>query len=495
MSGIVSGEPVSTQLPSASAIAAAVRSGAARATDVIAEHRDRAAATSSAALNAFVTEDWDRAMRRAAEIDADRVAGRPLGALAGVPVSVKDIVAVQGFPATLGSRAFRGNLPTATAGAVRRLEAAGAIIVGKTNLPEFAFGTTCDSPVAGLTLNPLDHDRSPGGSSGGEAAAVAAGLSAIGLGTDYGGSLRWPAACTGITAIRPSIGRVQRSGQLPGSGGDVSGASRPDPDRMQTAYQVVGPLARDIDDLVLAFSVIGRAVPMAGSTARSMSAPTGVPSRELATTGPLRIGWSAAESLGRVRTETVAAITGLARALGAARGEQFVVERADAADADIPLRAALDAYNAYRALDPLIDHLAAVRGREDLVGREVLSSIMASTAGPHTSGLPAALATARRDAALATRDALRLFERYDALILPVAGGPACLPDGSVDIDGTRVEGWELMGHCRAITLLGAPSVSLPIGRTVEGLPLSVQIVTRPGADELALAIAQQASRR
>jgi amidase len=470
MTGPTSADPASADwnqagLSSAGRIAAAVRSGAVRATDVIAEHRDRSASSTHAVLNVFVNADWEGAMRRAAQIDEQRAEGRPLGTLAGVPVSVKDILAVQGFPVTLGTRAFRNNLPTETAGAVRRLEAAGAIIVGKTNLPEFAFGTTCDSPVAGRTLNPLDHDRSPGGSSGGEAAAVASGISAIGIGTDYGGSLRWPAACVGITAIRPSIGRVQRSGQLPGSGGDVSGASRPDPDRMQTAYQVVGPLARDIDDLILAFTAIARPAP----------------ARVREATGPLRIGWTAAAALGQVRAETVAAIAGLARSLGA--------ERADAAQVDIPLRAALDAYNAYRVLDPLVDHLAAVRGREDLVGREVLSTIATSTAG-----LPAVLAAARLDAARAAQDALRLFDRYDVLILPVAGGPACLPDGSVDVDGVRVESWELMGHCRAITLLGAPSVSIPIGRTAEGLPLSVQIVTRTGADELALSIAQKVSR-
>lgn len=432
-------------------LAADVRSGRRSAVEVIAEHRDRAHA--AADLNAFITSDWDSAIDRAAELDRLRRSGEQLGPLAGVPLSVKDVIAVAGLPATLGSRAFARNRAEATATAVQRLTDAGAIVVGKTNLPEFAFGTTSDNELVGATLNPLDPSRSPGGSSGGEAASVAAGVSALGLGTDYGGSLRWPAACTGIVALRPTAQRVPDDGVLPGAGGDVSGRTRPDPFRMQSRYQVVGPLARTVADLVFAFDVL---CPDADA-APPPSAP--------------RIGWTAGTELGPVRAELIAALSAAAAALGAT---------------EVPtgLADALQAYNAYRDVDPLTDHLEAVHGREDLVSPGALASLVASTAAGASER---AAARERADAVRAT--ALGVFDHVDVLLLPVAGGPACVPDGSVDVDGTVVSGWQLMNHCRAVTLLGTPSVSVPVGLSAEGLPLSIQVVAAPGRDRTALAVA------
>jgi amidase len=227
---------------------------------------------------------------------------------------------------------------------------------------------------------------------------------------------------------------------------------------MQSRFQVVGPLARAVGDLALAFDVLCPEADAAPFDAAPDPA-------------ALRIGWTAATELGPVRGELVAALSDAAAGLGAA-------------EVATELSAALDAYNAYRDLDPLVDHLEAVRGREALVSPGALAALSAST-----GAAAADLAAARERAEAVRASTLRLFENVDVLLLPVAGGPACLPDGSLDVDGERVDGWRLMAHCRAVTLLGAPSVSVPVGVSAEGLPLSVQVVAAPGRDRLALAVA------
>ncbi|GAA1850318.1 amidase [Pseudonocardia ailaonensis] len=414
--------------------------------------RHRAAAEAHPGLNSLVAEDWEGAARTAEAIDARRARGEPLGPLAGVPLTVKDVVAVAGLRLTAGSRAFAGNIATSTAPAVARLLAADAVLVGKTNCPEFAFGGTCANDLFGTTGNPRFPDRSPGGSSGGEAAALAAGISSLGLGTDFGGSVRWPAQCTGIVALRPSVGRVPAAGQVPGLGGSVAaeGTAWPSPTSMQGRFQVVGPLARTVADLVLALDVLAPGRP-AGD-------------------GPLRVGWSDGALLGPVRAEVAAAVRAAAERL--AGGPRAM----PAAFADC-----LGPYNALRDIDPMHDHLLAVAGREDLVSPDCLRTFAASL------GADAATHTAAwRRALEAQAAALAVFDEVDVVLLPVAGGPACLPDGTVDVDGTPVGGWALMAHCRAVTLLGAPAVSVPVATSAEGLPISVQVVAAPGRDEVAL---------
>lgn len=449
-------------------IAAAVRDRRTTATAVLESHYERARACGR--LGALVATDWDEARRQAGQLDRDIAAGAPVGPLAGVPLTVKDVIAVTGLPARAGSRAFRDNRPVHEATAVTRLRAAGAVVIGKTNCPEFAFGTTCDSPMHGPTANPLDPTRSPGGSSGGEAAALASGVSALGLGTDFGGSLRWPAQCTGIVALRPTPGRIPGTGQLPGAGGELgtTAPALPGPGGMQGSLQVIGPLARSVADLRLALAV---AAGPDGFDPAAASVPlsTDVPER-------LRIGWSDGTHLGPVRREVTALLAQTAHE-SAAHGHQ-VRELPGVFDG------CLEAYNRLRAQDPLTDHLLAVAGREQEVAAGSLAALRDSTLGDC-----AALSRAWREALTARFRALRVFEQVDVVLLPVAAGPACLPDGSLDVDGTRVEGWELMNHCRAVSLLGAPAVSVPVGASVEGLPLSVQIVAAPWHEHTALAVA------
>lgn len=447
----------------ATAIAEAVRGGSVSASAVVAGARLQASSAEGKALNAFVTEDWDGAAAAAASLDARRLSGEPLGPLAGVPFSVKDVIAVAGLPVTAASRAFADTVATTTAPAVQRLLDADAILIGKTNCPEFAFGVTCDSPLAGRTANPRYPAASPGGSSGGEAASVAAGISALGVGTDFGGSLRWPAQCVGIAALRPGVGAVPGEGQVPGVGGNFGsdGVVPAVSPGMQGSFQTIGPLARSVRDLRAAYQV------MSGleADAASLQSPPG-----------LRVAWSDGSVFGPVRREVSALMEQLAAAV-AGQGHTAVEQPG-------LFGQCLPAYNRLRAVDPMLDHAAAIDGKEGRISEANLNTIRESlAASPEDTGL------AWKTAAAARAHALSQINAVDIALLPVAGGPATDVEGRLDVDGQLLQGWEIMGPCRAVTLTGCPVVSLPVGLSAEGLPLSVQVVAPPGGEMTALAFA------
>lgn len=455
---------LNARFPDATALALAVRSGATTAAEVLAAARARAESPAGARTNAFTSTDWDNAAAVAASLDNRRNRGEELGPLAGVPLSVKDVIAVAGLPVSAASRAFAGTLATVTAPAVERLIDAGAVLVGKTNCPEFAFGVTCDSPLQGRTANPRFPHATPGGSSGGEAAALALGISGLGVGTDFGGSLRWPAQCVGIAALRPGLGAIPGAGQVPGVGGNIGdGALMPIPsDGMQGQFQTVGPMARSVRDLRTAYLVMSGASALAG----------------LPDDGAFRIAWTSGTALGPVRNE----VRFLMRRLAATLTSQghSVSHQPEILDNT------LSAYNRLRAVDPMTDHATAIRGREDLVTAANLQTINASF-----QATAADVESAWRDARTARTVAVRGIEAVDFLIVPVAGGPAADVEGMLDVDGRQLAGWEMMGHCRAVTLTGCPSVSLPLGISREGLPLSVQVITGRGQELKALEFASR----
>jgi len=456
----------------ATAIAEAVRGGSLAAVDVLAAARTLAQSPAGRAMNAFITEDWDRAARAAAAVDRRRQAGEDLGPLAGVPFSVKDVIAVAGLRITGASKAFADTVATTTAPAVQRLLDADAVLIGKTNCPEFAFGVTCDSPLLGRTGNPRFPANTPGGSSGGEAASLAAGISALGVGTDFGGSVRWPAQCVGIAALRPGIGSVPGDGQVPGVGGSfgASGTVPAASPGMQGSFQTIGPLARSVRDLRTAFLIMSGADPRVVAERQESS---GRPEPSEGSGRAFRIAWSDGAALGPVRAEVTALMERLAAALAA---EGHTVRHQPDLFADC-----LAPYNRLRAVDPMTDHAAAVRGREDGVTAANLQTIQSSFAAT-----AADVEIAWQAANAARSAALTQITAVDIALLPVAGGPAGDADGRLNIDGQSAEGWEIMGHCRAVTLTGCPAVSLPVGLSAEGLPLSVQIVAGPGAELTAL---------
>jgi Asp-tRNA(Asn)/Glu-tRNA(Gln) amidotransferase A subunit family amidase len=234
----VTGNPGFDDTDGVLAVARAVRSGERSAVDVIAAHLD-AAAHAQGTLNAFTLIDHDRALAAADQIDMLVAGGEDPGPLAGVPIAVKDLIAHQGRPTTNGG-GFPAEIPDTTAPCIARLERAGAVILGRVGLHEFAFGFSSENHWFGPVRNPWDPALSPGGSSGGSAAAVAAGLAAAALGTDTGGSVRVPAALCGVVGLKVTHGRVPLTGVTP----------------LAASLDTVGPLARSVADAAAVYGAI-----------------------------------------------------------------------------------------------------------------------------------------------------------------------------------------------------------------------------------------------
>lgn len=463
---------------SASSIADAIRDRKVSAVEVLDAHLRRIERVNPG-LNAIVTLVEERA--RAAAVSADRMLanGAVMSPIHGVPFTVKDIIATEGIRTTGGTLLLAEHVPARSATAVERLERKGAILLGKSNCPEFALDMHTWNRVFGGTRNPRDDRYTSGGSSGGDSAAVASGCSAFGIGTDYGGSIRWPAHCTGLVSLRPTVGVVPTTGQLPySSAGPLPAANSLS---VQSRLQMIAPIARSVRDV---WEVVKA---MAGPDGRdefcvpaALGDPSSVSVRDLA------CSWFEGDGCYPVRQDLVAVVEEAAQCLASlgmdVRHERPpAIERAEAVFA--PLRAA----------DGVPDHAALARGREG----ELTASMKWWLAG-------AKVETVEEYRRLgARRDALRVemleyLRRRPILLLPVASVPAFRPTGNdfsiepdlaFEVEGVEIPKFGALTCTRSISLLGIPAAVVTCGTSSEGLPVGVQVVGRPFADHEVIAVA------
>lgn len=453
---LVAGRGVGDAIPDATRLRDDLLAGRLSARECLDQHLDRVGAVNPA-VNALVTLDVEGARTRAHELDQAHTAGRELGPLHGLPVAIKDTHPTAGIRTTFGSPVFMDHVPTVDALIVQRLKAAGAIVIGKSNTPEFAAGSHTTNELFGPTRNPHDLGRSAGGSSGGAAAALATGMVALADGSDLGGSLRNPASFCGVVGLRPTPGRVPMW---------------PAWDLWDTCA-VQGPMARTVPDLALALDAI------AGP---SVLTPTGLPADAswLARLGQERSTARVAvlDDLGDIPVEAPV-LAALASA--AARLERL--DRVSVGTAAFDISPAVEVFSVLRAAMFVARYGALVVDEPDLVGANVTWNV---DVGRRLSAGDVASAGMKRSALRA--QFLALFDSYDYLVTytsQVVPFDVELPYPP-SIDGVVMSDYlEWMASCAAFSIFGVPIVAVPAGTTDDGLPVGIQIIGRPG-DELGL---------
>jgi Asp-tRNA(Asn)/Glu-tRNA(Gln) amidotransferase A subunit family amidase len=424
-------------------------------------------------INAIVTLVADAALAAAKRADARIAAGQSVGPLHGVPFTVKDVIATGGVRTTAGSMILRDFVPARTATAVSRLEVAGAIMIGKTNCPEFALDLNTSNRLFGQTRNPLDLSRTPGGSSGGDSAAVAANCAAFGVGTDYGGSIRWPAHCTGLASLRPTPGIVPGTGQLPFTS---LATPLPPPNSLsvQGQQQVISPIARSVEDL---FPIL---CAMAGPDDLDVhTVPVVLRNPQTVDIRELRCAWFEGEGSKPVRTDIIRAVEDAARCL-ADSGVPVVNQRPPAFDEAEAVFARL------RSTEGVPDHLRLIGDRSGELTDGMRAWIDSCVTAPVAEYLRLG---AERDAVRAK--VLAFMTTWPILLLPVAGLPAyAIGQHRFAVEGIPIDAMDIHIHCRPMSILRLPVAAVPCGTSVEGLPIAIQVVGRPFADHEVLAVAK-----
>jgi amidase len=441
-----------------------LRSGAVSVTELAEAHVARIERLNPK-LNVFADFDAERVREWARVLEGVR---EPIGPLHGLPVTVKSSIATAGYRCEIGSLLNQGDVPREDAEVVARLRAAGALILGTTNCPEFLMAYETANLLHGQTSNPWDMERTPGGSSGGESAAIAAGLSAAGLGSDSGGSVRVPAHFTGICAFKPTPGRVPGRGHLPPCVGPFS------------TLGAIGPMARTMEDVDLLFDVLS-----GQDVCDPVSAPVELRQPSLDELRAHAIGYFEDDGIVPVTAETRGAVQAAVRTL---RDAGFRVEPFR----PHTLERLRKLWNIFFVQCGAMFYEPAIRGK-----RERLSPIfteflgMAEAAGPLTA---TELLNAWAELDLLRAKTLEAMREFPVLLCPVASVPAWRHGERLwDVEGKTVAYLDAVRYTQWFNALACPAAVVPVGRTDvglgEGLPIGVQIAARPFEDEIALGIA------
>jgi len=415
------------------------------------------------ALNAFVHFDPEAVRRHAQAAEAALSNNTPLGPLHGLPLTIKSCIDVAGWPCPAGSLLRKEYVPQQDAPLVARLKFAGAILLGNTNTPEFLMAYESNNLLTGKTSNPWNLSFSAGGSSGGEAAAIASGCSMGGVGSDGGGSIRVPAHFCGICGLKPTPGRIPSTGHFPPGAGAFSWIG------------CVGPMARTIADVRLLFEV------MVGPDAcDALSSPVPVRAPGKNDLRGLRIGILESDALGKASAETAAAIQQSAKWLA---NQGFTVEpvRVDGLDRALELW--------WFFFGHVIGHLLqkGVPGNEEKISPEFREYLSYATSGNPITLNQFIEACAERD--LVRAKILRQMQNVPILLSPVSSGPAFRHGSGNYRPGTGY--LDTMRFSQWLNLAGFPGVSVPVFLSKEGLPIGVQLIARPFEDELLLSVAER----
>jgi len=474
----VSGDATDLTTKTATELARLIAAGEVSAVEVTRAHLDRIAATDER-VHAFLHVDTDGALAAAEQVDAARAAGQPLGPLAGVPVAVKDILTTKGMPTTCGSKILEGWHPPYDATIVTRMREAGMVILGKTNLDEFAMGSSTEYSAYGPTRNPWDLERIPGGSGGGSAAAVAAYQAPVAIGTDTGGSIRQPAAVTGTVGAKPTYGGTSRYGLV----------------AFSSSLDTPGPCARTVADAAALHAVIGGHDPR-----DSTSIPQPMPDVVAAAAE------GAAGDLTGVRVGLVQQFTGEGAEPGVVAAFQQAVATigklgAEVVEVSCPhFEYALPAYYLI-APSECSSNLARFDGvrfglrvgddgersleevmaltREAGFGPEVKRRIILGTYALSSGYYEAYYGQAQKVRTLIARDFDAAFQQADVLISPTTPFVA-FPFGARTDDPYQMYLADLFTI--PTNLYGGPAISVPCGLS-EGLPVGLQVMAPAMADD------------